>query len=214
MLIPAKPSTEPKPVPRLRLMVSGITSRDEAEAAIAAGADAIGLDPSAFPQAGLEGSEMLAAIALALPPAVTPILVTPALTAGTVAQQVDASAALAVRLARPIATSEYPGLKRIIRGRKIIQSIDPARSDAGALAEAYAGLADALHLDIDTAGDLSACQHLIELAGLPCFLGLTDPALLPAAAALRPYAIDLQLTGVGNFDAPALDRFTAMLAAF
>ncbi|MGO4334870.1 hypothetical protein AB4037_08140 [Labrys sp. KB_33_2] len=200
-------------MPRLRLMISGIASREQAGAAVEAGADAIGLDPSAFPQAGPEGSEALAAIALALPPAVTPILVTPALTAGTVAQQVDASAALAVRLARPIATSEYPGLKRIIRGRKIIQSIDPAHSDAGALVETYASLADALHLNLDDADDLSACRHLIELAGLPCFLALTDPALLPAAAALQPHAIDFVLAGEDGFDLPALHRFAAALTA-
>ena len=201
-------------MPRLRLMISGIASREQAGMAVEAGADAIGLDPTAFPQAGPEGSEMLAAIALGLPPAVTPVLITPALTAGTVAQQVDASAALAVRLAKPIAAGEYPGLKRIIRGRKIIQSIDPGGTDAEVLVEAYASLADALHLHVGSGDDLSACRRLIELAGLPCFLGLTEPALLPAAAALRPYAIDLQLTGVGNFDAPALGRFTAMLAAF
>lgn len=200
-------------MPRLRLMISGIASRAEAGTAVAAGADAIGLDPSAFPQAGLEGSEMLAAIALALPPAVTPILITPALTAGTVAQQVDASAALAVRLVRPIAPSEYPGLKRIIRGRKIVQSVDPASADAGALVEAYAALADALYLNADTPGDLSTCRHLTELTRLPCLLGLTDPALLPAAAALRPHAIDLILAGGDNFDVPALNRFAAALAA-
>ncbi|MDZ5450817.1 hypothetical protein [Labrys sp. ZIDIC5] len=200
-------------MPRLRLMISGITSREQAGAAVEAGADAIGLDPAAFPQAGPEGSAILAAIALALPPAVTPILITPALTAGTVAQQVDASATLAVRLARPIAASEYPGLKRIIRGRKIIQSIDPARNDAGALVEACASLADALHFHVGTADDLSACRCLIELTGLPCFLGLTDPALLPAAAALRPHAVDLLLAGEDGFDASASNRLAAALAA-
>ncbi|WP_146126945.1 hypothetical protein [Labrys okinawensis] len=199
-------------MPRLRLMISGVISREQAAAAIEAGADAVGLDPAAFPQAGPEGSAVLAEIALGLPPAVTPILITPALTAGTVAQQVDASATLAVRLARPIAASEYPGLKRIIRGRKLIQSIDPA--DAEALVEAYAGLADALHLKVDTAEDLNACRRPIEQADLPCFLGLTDPALLPAVAALRPHAVDLMLAGEDGFDASALNRFAAALAAF
>lgn len=201
-------------MPRLRLMISGVISREQAGAAVEAGADAIGLDPAAFQQAGPEGSAILAEIALALPPAVTPILITPALTAGAVAQQVDASAALAVRLARPIATSEYPGLKRIIRGRKIIQSVDPGSMDADALVEAYASLADAVHLHVGSGDDLSACRRLIELADLPCFLGLTEPTLLPAAAALRPHAIDLVLASEDGFEAPALDRFAATLATF
>lgn len=200
-------------MPRLRLMISGIVSSGQADAAVAAGADAIGLDPLVFPQAGLEGSEALAAIALALPPAVTPILITPALTAGTIAQQVDAAAALAVRLVRPLAISEYPGLKRIIRGRKIIQSVDPAGADAEALVGAYAPLADALHFTLVHADHVPACQRLAASSRLPSFLGLTDAALLPAAMALRPHAIDLMLFREDGFDVPALHRFATALAS-
>ncbi len=200
-------------MPRLRLMISGIVSSGQADAAVAAGADAIGLDPLVFPQAGLEGSEALAAIALALPPAVTPILITPALTAGTIAQQVDAAAALAVRLVRPLAISEYPGLKRIIRGRKIIQCVDPAAADAEALIEAYAPFADALHLTLRHVDERPVCRRLAERSRLPCFIGLTDAALLPAATALRPHAVDLALAGQDDIDAPALHRFAATLAS-
>lgn len=198
-------------MPRIRLIVSAVASLEDAAAAVAAGADAIGLDPGLFPQAGLAGSEDLAAIALALPPTVTPILITPALTASTVAQQVDAAAALAVRLTRPFAASEYPGLKRIIRGRKIIQSIDVADTEAAARIEAYGPLADALHLTVDAPHQLPACRDLAALAGLPWILRLTDVSLLSAALALRPHAVDLVRAVEDRFDLAALSR---QIAAF
>ena len=179
-------------MPRIRLTISGIASLAEARAAVAAGADAIGLDPATFPSAGLAGNEALADIALALPPAVTPILLTQALTAGTIAQQVDAAAATAVQIARPLPASEYPGLKRIIRGRKIIQSIRVDSPQALELAMSYAEWADALHLDPADMAQLPLCRQMAADTGLPVFLRLPDPALVGRALSeFRPFGIDL-----------------------
>lgn len=186
-------------MPRIRLTICGVTSIEEAMTAVEAGADAIGLDPSAFPSSDLAGNERLAEIALALPPTITPILLTQALTAGTIAQQVDAAAATAVQVARALPLSEYPGLKRIIRGRKIIQSIKVDGAEALKLADSYTEWADALHLEFTRPDLVPLCRQIADSCGLPVFLKVSTPAtLLEALATFRPYAIDIAASQNGG----------------
>ncbi|CAM5773476.1 hypothetical protein LMIY3S_04191 [Labrys miyagiensis] len=201
-------------MPRIRLQVSGIATLAEARIAVAAGADAIGLDPLAFPEAGLAGDDRLADIALALPPPVMAILLTRALTAGTIAQQVDAAAATAVMIMRPLPASEYPGLKRIIRGRKIIQSIAADEPQALAFAAACAEHADALHLTGETATLPPLARQIAETQPLPLFLKFAAP--LPIGGCLeyvRPLAIDLPAPRIeGNLDTAAIELAAGQLA--
>jgi len=151
---------------RTRLKLSGIASVEEARLAVAAGADLIGLE--AGTNSGLSPDTTVATIALSLPPGVGAVILSRAMTAGTIAQQVDAAAAGAVQLLRPLDESEYPGLTRIIRGRKIIQCLP--RDIEAAQARLHAGLADALEL----AASDGALVH--ELA-VPVFLaGPDEPA--------------------------------------
>jgi phosphoribosylanthranilate isomerase len=201
-------------MPRIRLVISGIASLDEARAAVAAGADAIGLDSAAFPTGGLAGSDLLAEIALALPPTVTPILLTQALTAGTIAQQVDAAAATAVQIMRPLPTSEYPGLKRIIRGRKIIQSVRVDSPQALELALSYAEWADALHLDPVKTAQLPLCRQIAADSSLPIFLRVPDPDLVGwFLAAFRPFAIELSSNeSNGRVDVLAIEKLVVALS--
>jgi len=190
-------------VTRLRLRISGIATVEEARVAVGIGADAIGLDPAALP-AGPPADETLAAIALALPPAVTPILVTRALTAGAIAQQVDAAAALAVEIARPLPSSEYPGLKRIIRGRKIIQSVPLGDADAEAFAASCIGFADALLLAPADANEARLCRRIAEGCGLPVFLR-AHAAAEAMIRDIRPFALDIAAPRRhGRLDATAL----------
>ncbi|MDQ0391025.1 hypothetical protein [Labrys monachus] len=207
-------------MPRLRLKICGIATIGEARAAVSAGADAIGLDPAAFPAGGpLAGGfaddAALSAISLALPPTVTPVLVTAALTAGAIAQQVDAVAAMAVQIARPLPASEYPGLRRIIRGRRIIQSIPIAEAGAGEAAKACAGFADALHFAPATADEARLCRRIADDAGLPVFLRPAQPASLAAMiVAVRPFALDASLPRRdGRLDEEALRDLAALAGA-
>ncbi|GLS23093.1 hypothetical protein GCM10007874_61130 [Labrys miyagiensis] len=197
-------------MPRVRLKVSGITTLEEARIAVEAGADAIGLDPLRFATTGMTPDEAIAEIALSLPPAVTAVVQTRALTAGAVAQQVDAGAATAVQLMRPLPASEYPGLKRIIRGRKIIQSIKPEQAQALELAAACAEFADAVHLPLVAFENLPRCRQIAEICRQPVFLGLVEPERLSREIAdFRPFAIDVVTPGGSRLFDPA---FLAKLA--
>jgi hypothetical protein len=195
-------------MPRIRLMVSGITTLEEARLAVEAGADAIGLDPSGFATQAMTPDQSMAEIALSLPPAVMAVVRTKALTAGAIAQQVDAAAAMAVQLKRPLPASEWPGLKRIIRGRKIIQVIEPADGGAPGLAATCAEFADAVYLPLERIQDLPRCQQIAKICGLPVFLGLTGPADLSGAILdFQPFAIDVEIPGGSNrFDTEFLAK--------
>jgi len=201
-------------MPRIRLKICGITSLEEARAVIASGADAIGLDPVLFPALGMSGNAALADISLAIPPAITPVLLTYALTAGTIAQQVDAAAATAVQIVRPLSVNEYPGLKRIIRGRKIIQSIRVDGLEAVEQAKAYAAFADALHLVLPDTDDLSVCRQIVVGTNLPVFLQLPGFELLDVLAHLHPFAIDMILprSSDGTMDRAGLVSLAEQLA--
>ena len=199
---------------RIRLKLCGITSPAEARLAIAAGADAIGLDPNAD---GLDMTpdEKIAAIAIATPPPVAAVLVTRALTAGAIAQQVDAAAATVVQIARPLDVSEYPGLKRILRGRKILQAVALKRADALEQAQAYAALADGLLLEAGDGPALALARRIVERVAVPVFLGgrLAPPDIGAVLAAVRPFGIDLRLPrdDAGQADQDALATVTAVL---
>ncbi|WP_413991488.1 hypothetical protein ACMDCR_05155 [Labrys okinawensis] len=195
-------------MPRIRLKVSGITTLVEARIAVEAGADAIDLDPLGFATSSMTPDEAIAEIALSLPPMVTAVVQTKALTAGTVAQQVDAAAATAVQLMRALPASEYPGLKRIIRGRKIIQSIEPEQAQALELAAACAEFADAVHLPLVAFENLPRCRQIAEACRLPIFLGLAEPERFSMEiAAFRPFAIDITTPGGSSpFDPAFLAR--------
>lgn len=192
-------------MPRIRLMVSDITSLEKARMAVEAGADAISLDPSGFTTQVMTPDQAMAEIALSLPPAVMAVVRTKALTAGAIAQQVDAAAAMAVQLMRPLPASEYPGLKRIIRGRKIIQVIEPADGGAPELATACAEFADAIHLPLARVKDLPRCRQIAKICGLPVFLGLMGSADRSSAIVdFRPFAVDVEM--LGRFDTEFLAK--------
>jgi len=179
---------------RIRLKLCGIVSPLEAQLAIAAGADAIGLDP-ATDSLDMKPDEGIAAIALATPPPVATVLVTRALTAGAIAQQVDAAAVGVVQIARPLDTSEYPGLKRILRGRKILQAVSLAQADAFEQAKAYAGLADALLLETQGEDTFALAGRIAASLPVPVFLGgpLDASRIRAGLAIAKPFSIDLPL---------------------
>jgi len=191
---------------RTRLKLSGIASVEEARLAVAAGADLVGLEAGAH--SDLAPDTAVATIALCLPPGVGAVILSRAMTAGTIAQQVDAAAAGAVQLLRPLDESEYPGLQRIIRGRKIIQCLPPGIG--AAQARIHAGLADA----VEVAAADGAVVH--ELA-VPVFLAVPgEPAALSAAIrSLRPFGVGLALPRLpdGTVDEAALMALVAAIRA-
>ncbi|MDQ0473733.1 hypothetical protein [Labrys wisconsinensis] len=196
---------------RIRLTVSGIASIEEARLAIAAGADAVALAP------GLAGpaDTARARIAAAVPPPVAVILPVAAWTAGAVAAQADLSGAGTVQVEHPIDPEDYPGMRRILRGRRFIQRLPMAEPEGAA--HTYGGLAEALLLDAgtDAGRDWAAARRIA--AASPLFLaGFADPAAIAAAvAAVRPWGIDAgaALRRSGRLDPDRLAAVAAMLQA-
>ena len=179
---------------RIRLKICGIAAPEEARRAVLAGADAIGLEAGTN-AAGMAPDGAIAEMAVALPPAVAAVILSRALTAGTIAQQVDAGAAGVVQLLRPLDPSEYPGLKRIIRGRKIIQCLP---LEAAGEAKIYDGLADALLIEPND--DWTAAKAIADSVGIPVFLGgaFRPETIVPSLAAVRPFGIDLRVARTEN----------------
>lgn len=137
---------------RPRLMIGGIASLDEAMLAVEAGADLVGIEPRASSGADEAGSgamevgERAAEICRRLPLPVAGVVASDAWSAGSIAAQVDLSGAAVIALRRPIEPDDYPGLRRILRGRRLLQVLaldGPHGLDA---ALAYAALADGLLL--------------------------------------------------------------------
>jgi phosphoribosylanthranilate isomerase len=199
---------------RIRLTVSGIASIEEARLAVAAGADAVALASDA-PRLVAPGEMALARIAAAVPPPVAVILPVAAWTAGAVAAQADLSGASAVQVEHPLDPEEYPGMRRILRGRRFIQRL-PAEEPEGA-ALRYGRLADALLLDAGTAAghDWAAARRIA--AAMPLFLdGFADiTAIAAAISALRPWGVDAGATlrRAGRLDRERLATVAGMLRA-
>ena len=197
----------------VRVQIAGISTLADALAVERAGADAIGftLGLPTGPHNGLD-ERGARAIIRALPPFITPVLITYRDTAAAVVPRCRFLGVRTVQLHGGAAPAEVAAMRAALPGLKVIRVVHvtgPAAVDA---AVAAAADADALILDsydpaTGRAGatgrthDWTISRCIVDTVPLPVILagGLTPENVAAAIARVRPWAVDVH-TGVERPD--------------
>ena len=201
-----------------RVKVCCISSVAEAEAAVSAGASALGLVSSMPSGPGVIGEELIAEIAARAPPPVATFLLTCLDRADAIAAQHARCRTSVLQLVDRVEPAELRALRPMVPGVKLVQVIHVRDHDAVDEAHEAAPLVDALLLDSGNPGlavkelggtgrvhDWQVSAKLCAAVDKPVFLagGLHAGNVAEAIAIVRPYGLDL-CSGVRT--AGALDR--------
>ena len=214
---------------RTRVKICCISSVAEAHAAVAAGADAIGL-VSAMPSGpGVIGEGLTAAIAAAAPPALGTFLLTSEVEPAAIAAQQRRCGVNTIQLCDALDASAYPTLREALPGIVLVQVIHVRGERAVAEAVDIAPMVDGLLLDsgnptapVKELGgtgrvhDWALSRRIVAEAPCPVFLagGLKADNVAEAIRHVHPYGVDL-CTGVrtdGALDAAKLAAYMGAVA--
>lgn len=198
-----------------RVKICGITSRNDLELAVRAGADAIGLIVDVDVETSREIDPDLAVeLARATPPLVTTVLVTMPDTPETTVELASRIQPDVVQIHGESTPGDLAYLSANLDG-DVIKAVSPGE------AETYETVADALLVDsLDETGaggtgkthDWDRTRELVEKLSAPVVLagGLTPENVAEAVETVRPFAVDVA-SGVeakaGRKDADAVASF-------
>ena len=214
---------------RTRVKICCISSVADMRAAVAAGADAIGL-VSAMPSGpGVIGEDLIAAIAAAAPPALGTFLLTSEVEPAAIAAQQRRCGVNTIQLCDALDAGAYPALREALPGIALVQVIHVRSESAVAEAVDIAPLVDGLLLDsgnptgpVKELGgtgrvhDWALSRRIVTEAPCPVFLagGLNSDNVAEAIRHVGPYGVDL-CTGVrtdGALDAAKLAAYMSAAA--
>ena len=191
---------------RTRIKICCIASIDEAQLAIAAGADALGLVAAMPSGPGPIPDARIAQIAAWTPPPVATFLLTSETTAQAIAEHVRATQPSTVQIVGHIDPGEVEKLARLLPYVRRVQVIHVEGPEALDLIPAYAPHVHAFLLDSGRPGaavpelggtgrthDWSVSARFVRASPRPVFLagGLDDTNVMEALRQVRPYGIDL-----------------------
>ena len=191
---------------RTRIKICCIASIDEAQLAIAAGADALGLVAAMPSGPGPIPDARIAQIAAWTPPPVATFLLTSETTAQAIAEHVRATQPSTVQIVGHIDPGEVEKLARLLPHVRRVQVIHVEGPEALNLIPAYAPHVHAFLLDSGRPGaavpelggtgrthDWSVSARFVRASPRPVFLagGLDDTNVADALRQVRPYGIDL-----------------------
>ncbi|NVI84427.1 phosphoribosylanthranilate isomerase [Janthinobacterium sp. BJB401] len=191
---------------RTRIKICCIASIDEAQLAIAAGADALGLVAAMPSGPGPIPDARIAQIAAWTPPPVATFLLTSETTAQAIAEHVRATQPSTVQIVGHIDPGEVEKLARLLPHVRRVQVIHVEGPQALDLIPAYAPHVHAFLLDSGRPGalvpelggtgrthDWSVSARFVRASPRPVFLagGLDDTNVADALRQVRPYGIDL-----------------------
>ena len=191
---------------RTRIKICCIASIDEAQLAIAAGADALGLVAAMPSGPGPIPDARIAQIAAWTPPPVATFLLTSETTAQAIAEHVRATQPSTVQIVGHIDPGEVEKLARLLPHVRRVQVIHVEGPEALDLIPAYAPHVHAFLLDSGRPGalvpelggtgrthDWSISARFVRASPRPVFLagGLDDTNVADALRQVRPYGIDL-----------------------
>ena len=212
---------------RTRVKICCISSVTEAHAAVAAGADAIGL-VSAMPSGpGVIDEDLIAGIAAAAPPALGTFLLTSQTDPAAIVGQQRRCGVNTVQLCDALDASAYPALREALPGIALIQVIHVRGGSAVAEAVGVAPLVDGLLLDsgnptskVKELGgtgrvhDWALSRRIVAEVACPVFLagGLNAGNVADAIHRVRPYGVDL-CTGVRTDDVLVPAKLGAFMTA-
>jgi phosphoribosylanthranilate isomerase len=212
---------------RIRLKVCCIASVDEASTAVRFGADAIGLVGDMPSGPGPIPDELIAEIALAVPPSVATFLLTRETTVEAIVDHAHRTNTSAVQLVDWVEPADHRIIRAELIGIKLVQVLHV--TDAGVLdqARAAAETVDALLLDsgrpdadVPELGgtgrthDWRLSRQVVETSPVPVFLagGLNADNVGEAIARVRPFGVDV-CRGVRTFDDLNAGKLRAFVSA-
>ena len=191
---------------RTRIKICCIASIDEAQLAIAAGADALGLVAAMPSGPGVIPDARIAKIAAWTPPPVATFLLTAETTASRIAGHIAATLPTTVQIVNHIDPQEVAELARLLPQVRRVQVIHVEGEEALGMIGAYAPHVHAFLLDsgrpvgaVPELGgtgrthDWSISARFVRASPVPVFLagGLDDSNVAAALRQVRPYGIDL-----------------------
>jgi phosphoribosylanthranilate isomerase len=196
----------------------------EMQAAVAAGADAVGLVAHQPSGPGIIADDLIAAIAAAVPPPVAAFLLTSETDADAIADHVHRTGVPVVQIVNHIDPKQSARLAQLLPNTRRVQVVHVEGTDALDRITGYAPHVHAFLLDSGRPGaalptlggtgathDWAISARFVAASPHPVFLagGLTAANVAAAIAQVRPFGVDL-CSGVRS--AGMLD--TAKLAAF
>ena len=206
------------PMERIRLKICCIASVEEAQLAVRFGADAIGLVGAMPSGPGPIADELIAEIALTVPPSVATFLLTQETEVDAIADHARRTGTSTVQLVDWVEPDGHRALRRELLGVKLVQVLHVSDEQVLDRAEAAAATVDALLLDsgrpdqpVPELGgtgrvhDWELSRQVVQASPVPVFLagGLDDANVAEAIHRLRPFGLDV-CTGVRTDD--QLDR--------
>lgn len=212
---------------RTRVKVCCISSRDEAQTAIDAGADALGLVAAMPSGPGPISDREIADITAIVPPPVSTFMLTPKDTAEALSEHIEATRPTAVQIVSHIDEAEAAQLARLQSSVRRVQVIHVEDRSALDLIQIYAPHVHAFLLDSGRPSaqtpelggtgrqhDWSISRAFVEASPLPVFLagGLTPENVQQAIRTVRPFGVDL-CSGVRTNDRLDHDKLKAFMAA-
>ncbi|WP_018257610.1 phosphoribosylanthranilate isomerase [Halomicrobium katesii] len=181
-----------------RVKVCGITRREDREAVVAAGADAIGVINGVSVDTPREvDDETAAALVAGVPPLVTSVLVTMPEAVQSVARRVETVQPDVVQVHDGLTPTQLGALRRRVDA-KLVAVVDAEHAEI----EAYADAADALLVDsVDAEGgggtgethDWDRTREIVDTLDAPVVLagGLTPENVADAVGTVRPFGVDV-----------------------
>ena len=204
---------------RTRVKICGLTGPEDRDAAVAAGADAVGVISDVPVDTPREvAAETAASLVEGVPPMVTSVLVTmPSSVQATVDRQAQVGAD-AIQIHGSLSPQKLGGLAARVDAA-VIAAVDATEESI----EEYAAAADALLVDsTDEEGgggtgethDWTRTREIVERVDVPVILagGLTPENVREAVGTVEPFAVDtasgVEASG-GQKDHDAIERFVA-----
>lgn len=191
---------------KVHVKVCCISSVEEANMAIRAGANALGLVGQMPSGPGVISDEAIRLIAAKVPPSISTFLLTSQTQAEGIIQHYLRCYTSTIQLVDTVAHAEYPKIRQVLPAVKLVQVIHVLDKSSIAEALSYAGYADALLLDSGNPGlkvkvlggtgnthDWEISRQIIQKSPIPVFLagGLNPNNVAEAIVATKPFGVDL-----------------------
>jgi len=211
---------------RPRVKICCISSREEAQQAIACGASALGLVAAMPSGPGVIGEDRIAGIAATVPPPIATFLLTSETRAAAIIAQQRRCRTNTIQLCDDVEPGTYEKLREALPGISLVQVIHVTGESSVAQAITAAAHVDALLLDSGNPAlavkelggtgrvhDWSLSRRIRDECGIPLFLagGLNEGNVAEAIASVQPFGLDLcsSVRTDGHLDKAKLRRFMA-----
>lgn len=207
-----------------RVKICCISSREEAELAIASGAAALGLVAAMPSGPGVIGEALIREIAAIVPPGVATFLLTSKQDVREIIEQHHYCRTNTIQICDRLLTGTYQELQEALPGIKLVQVIHVTGEESIAEAVTVSSQVDAILLDSGNQSlptkelggtgrvhDWSISRQIREAISIPLFLagGLNSENVQQAITTVQPFGLDLcsSVRTDGKLDQAKLSQF-------